>query len=144
MRRLSRSKNKPINKMMIREKNLIPAKKGEIRNPKGKPKGTRNRATIARQFLEIELKTENVLSGQQEMLSVSEIIVMAQAKAAIEGSLKACEWLFDNAYGKQSENSTVTIDADATTANDRPSTRAELREYAKSKGLNPDAIFIKK
>ena len=28
------------------------------------------------------------------------IVVMMQAKAALEGNLKACEWLFDSAFGK--------------------------------------------
>lgn len=36
---------------MPNPENLIPARAGEIRNPAGKPKGTRNRSTIAKMVL---------------------------------------------------------------------------------------------
>jgi len=35
---------------------------------------------------------------------------MMQAKAALEGNLKACEWLFDSAFGKMTEKSEVEVD----------------------------------
>ncbi len=89
---------------------MIPARKGEIRNPGGKPKGTKNRSTIVRQWLDTELMTENLLTGKQQVLSVTEIVVMMQAKAALEGNLKACEWLFDSAFGKMTEKSEVEVD----------------------------------
>jgi len=47
----------------MNRENLIPARKGEIRNPGGKPKGTKNRSTIVRQWLDTELMTENLLTG---------------------------------------------------------------------------------
>ena len=37
---------------MARQDNLIPAKKGEVRNPKGRTVGSRNRSTIVKQWLE--------------------------------------------------------------------------------------------
>lgn len=36
---------------MANEKNLIPAKKGEVRNPKGRGKGRKDNATILREVL---------------------------------------------------------------------------------------------
>jgi hypothetical protein len=38
---------------MANEQNLIPPpQKGEVRNPNGRPKGSKNRSTIARKWLE--------------------------------------------------------------------------------------------
>ena len=45
---------------MAREDNLIPAKKGEVRNPKGRPVGSRNRSTIVKQWLEMTKKGRNM------------------------------------------------------------------------------------
>jgi hypothetical protein len=33
---------------MANDENLIPPKPGEVRNPNGRPKGSKNRSTIAR------------------------------------------------------------------------------------------------
>ncbi len=37
------------------QKDLIPAKKGDIRNPKGKPKGTKNWSTIFKKYANLKL-----------------------------------------------------------------------------------------
>ncbi|MFY7938536.1 MAG: DUF5681 domain-containing protein, partial [Flavobacterium sp.] len=45
---------------MANEENLKPAwQKGESGNPAGKPKGAKNRSTIARQWLETTQKAKN-------------------------------------------------------------------------------------
>ena len=54
---------------MPNEQNLIPAKKGEIRNPKGRGKGARNRATIVKQWLDVIEKTKNPITKEIEELS---------------------------------------------------------------------------
>ena len=128
---------------MIREQNLIPAKKGEVRNPKGKAKGTRNRKTIIRQWLEYERMTENPLTAKRELLSVAQCIVLEQVKAALDGNLRACEWLFDCAFGKMTDKNEMKIDADVTATANTPLTRAEIRELVKQKGINPDELFRK-
>jgi hypothetical protein len=38
---------------MANDENLKPAQKGEVRNPNGRPKGSLNRSTIARKWLEV-------------------------------------------------------------------------------------------
>ena len=52
---------------MPNEQNLIPAKKGEIRNPKGRGKGARNRKTIVREWLMVEQDYKNpaIVTGKQ-------------------------------------------------------------------------------
>lgn len=53
---------------MANDHNLIPAKPGEVRNPKGKPKGTKNRATIFKEFLELKAAKVNFKSLDAESL----------------------------------------------------------------------------
>ena len=53
---------------MAKEDNLIPFQKGESGNPNGRPKGSRNRATIVRQWLEVNRESFNPLTGKKETL----------------------------------------------------------------------------
>jgi hypothetical protein len=84
---------------MPNEENLIPAKKGEIRNPNGRPKGSKNRSTIAKQWLEINEKAKNPLTGSEEVLSQEDLLTLAQIKKAREGDVNAYKALMDSAYG---------------------------------------------
>ena len=64
---------------MANIQNLKPAKKGEpSRNPKGRPKGSRDRATIVRYWLEVEQNVQNPLTGITEKLDQTSVIVLAQ------------------------------------------------------------------
>jgi hypothetical protein len=58
---------------MANNQNLKPVQPGEVRNPKGKPKGTRNRSTIAKEVLEILATgglTEPTVVALQKLLKV--------------------------------------------------------------------------
>ena len=74
--------------------------KGESGNPKGRPKGRRNRATIALEWLEVEQNVTNPITGQKETLQQQDLIILAQIKVAREGSTQAYNALMDSAYGK--------------------------------------------
>lgn len=74
-------------------KNLIPAKKGEIRNPKGRTKGARNRATIVREALEA------IIAGSDQSY-VDAITAAVIQKAMTMGDVPAFKELMDSAYGK--------------------------------------------
>ena len=74
--------------------------KGQSGNPNGRPKGKRNRATIAREWLEVEQNVTNPITGQKETLQQQDLITLAQIKAAREGSTQAFNALMDSAYGK--------------------------------------------
>ena len=52
---------------MANEHNLRPAQPGEVRNPSGRPKGSRNRSTIVCELLDFEHETENPISGSEEL-----------------------------------------------------------------------------
>lgn len=77
---------------------------GQSGNPAGRPKGSRNRATVAREVLDITLRAINPLSGGIEFLTVEELITLALAKKAINGDTRAYVALMDSAYGKPTRN----------------------------------------
>ena len=54
--------------------NLNRFKKGESGNPSGRPKGSKNRKTIAREWLAFLQEETNPISGQIETLSMEDII----------------------------------------------------------------------
>jgi hypothetical protein len=84
---------------MANEENLIPAKKGEIRNPNGRPKGAKNRSTIARKWLEVNQSLKNPLTGEQETMSQEDLMTLALIKKAREGDVTAYKALMDSGYG---------------------------------------------
>jgi hypothetical protein len=84
---------------MANNENLIPPKKGEVRNPKGKPKGTLNRATIAKKWLKAMESAVNPITGKDERLTQSDIITLAQIKKARKGDTHAYKALMDSGFG---------------------------------------------
>jgi hypothetical protein len=58
---------------------------GQSGNPAGRPKGARNRSTIARRWLEVIEKHVNPISGEKEELTQEDIITLAQINKARKG-----------------------------------------------------------
>ena len=83
---------------MANEKNLTSYKKGQSGNPKGKPKGTLNRSTIAKKWLEV-LSQEELEDGEVKWLSNEESITLALIRKARNGDVNAYKALMDSAYG---------------------------------------------
>jgi hypothetical protein len=73
--------------------------KGESGNPNGRPKGTRNRSTIARQWLEVNQNLKNPLTGQSESMSQEDLMTLALIKKARDGDVAAYKALMDSGYG---------------------------------------------
>ena len=97
---------------MPNKENLIPAKKGEVRNPNGRPKGAKNRSTIARQWLEVNQSLKNPLTGEQETMSQEDLMTLALIKKAREGDVAAYKALMDSGYGaplQQIEQTNIEI-----------------------------------
>lgn len=92
---------------MPNPQNLIPAKKGEVRNPNGRPKGSRNRSTIARKWLEAMEAHTNPITGQVEQLSQEDIITLAQLHKARKGDSAGYRNMMDSAYGSPDQNITT-------------------------------------
>ena len=73
--------------------------KGESGNPNGRPKGSKNRSTIARRWLEVNQNLKNPLTGENETMSQEDLATLALIKKAREGDVYAYKALMDSAYG---------------------------------------------
>jgi len=97
---------------MAGKDNLKPFKKGESGNPNGRPKGSRNRSTIAKRWLEVEQNLKNPLTGDTEKMSQEDLMTLALIKKAREGDGGAYQKLMDSAYGKAVETKDVNLTGD--------------------------------
>ena len=92
---------------------LKPFEKGESGNPNGRPKGTRNRSTIAKQWLEVSQKIKNPITGKEENLEQQDIMTLALIKKARNGDVSAYKELMDSAYGKIVQPTDITTKGDS-------------------------------
>ena len=90
------------------EDNPKPFRKAQSGNPKGRPKGTRNRSTIVQQWLESSEVIINPLTGKNQRLQQSDIITLALIKKARKGDVQAFKELMDSGYGKTLTSVDVT------------------------------------
>lgn len=74
-------------------------KKGESGNPNGRPKGSLNRSTIVKRWLETLEKAKNPITGHEESMSQEDIITLALIKKARKGDTQAYKALMDSGYG---------------------------------------------
>ena len=88
---------------MPNPENIIPPKKGEVRNPAGKLKGTRNRSTIVREMLELMRDMPDHLKAAfpdlSGKISNEQIITLSQLLKAESGDTNAYKAVMDSAYG---------------------------------------------
>lgn len=98
---------------MANEKNLKPFPKGNNANPNGRPKGSRNRSTIAKQWLEVTQNIKNPITGKEEKLEQQDIMTLALIKKARNGDVSAYKELMDSAYGKIVQPTDITTKGDS-------------------------------
>ncbi len=85
---------------MNKADNLKPNwEKGESGNPNGRPKGSKNRSTIARYWLEVNQKLKNPITGEDETMSQEDLITLSIIKKARDGDVSAYKALMDSGYG---------------------------------------------
>ena len=94
---------------MANEHNLIPAQKGEVRNPKGRGKGVLNSKTRLLKLLELVTTTKNPVTGEEEEFTIAEQLDMQIIAKARKGDLKAYEILLDRLEGKPKQTSEVEL-----------------------------------
>jgi hypothetical protein len=92
---------------MANDHNLIPAKKGEVRNPNGRPLGSRNRATVLRELSEVVLNGKS-LDDKEGAFTAEQIAAAAVWRKAMEGDLNAFKEIQDTMYGKVTEKTELT------------------------------------
>lgn len=85
---------------MANESNLKPFKKGQSGNPSGRPKGSLNRSTIARKWLDTHNDSINPITQVTEQLTQEDLMTLALIKKANKGDVQAYKQLMDSAYGK--------------------------------------------
>ena len=88
------------NEKMANEQNLIPFKKGQSGNPKGREKGSKNRLTLFREKMELRRKSFNSLTGETEEMEIQEEMVIRQIEKALEGDTAAFNVCIDSLHGK--------------------------------------------
>jgi hypothetical protein len=94
---------------MANEQNLIPAQKGEVRNPKGRGKGVLNSKTRLLKLLELVTTTKNPVTGEEEEFTIAEQLDMQIIAKARKGDLKAYEILLDRLEGKPKQSTEVEL-----------------------------------
>ena len=95
--------------MIKGQENLIPAKKGEIRNKYGKKKGTKNFKTILEKFLKIKTELKNPLTNEIKKMSIQEAVILSLLDKAInKKDTKAIELIIERMDGKLKETVDLT------------------------------------
>ena len=97
---------------MNKEDNLKPNwEKGESGNPNGRPKGSKNRSTIARFWLEANQKAKNPITGVEETLTQEDLGTLAMVKKMRDGDVSAYKALMDSGYGapKQTTDTNLSV-----------------------------------
>lgn len=96
--------------MAITEKslsNLIPARKGDIRNPKGKPKGTIHINTIVQELMldpKFNAWIHDPKEGYKKLEGIpAKAIVKAQMLKALQGDTKAYDSLVKSGWAAKAE-----------------------------------------
>jgi len=94
---------------MANEQNLIPAQKGEVRNPNGRPKGIPNSKTRLLRLLELVQVKTNPITGEKEEFTVAEQLDMMVLQKAFKGDLKAYQEILDRLEGRAKQTNEVEI-----------------------------------
>jgi len=94
---------------MANEENLKPFGKGNNANPNGRIKGSKNRSTIARQYLDLITKQKNGLTGEVEELSQEEMITLAMLVKASKGDVNAYKAVMDSAFGQPKQTTDTNL-----------------------------------
>lgn len=94
---------------MANVQNLIPAKKGEVRNPNGKPKGVQNSKTRLLRLLELVQKKKNPITGEEEEFTVLELMDMQMIAKALKGDQRAYQEVIDRLEGKPKQSTELEV-----------------------------------
>ena len=94
---------------MAREDNLKKFTSEYQPEKNGRPKGSKNRSTIAKYWLSIEQDLKNPLNGNTEKMSQEDLMTLALIKKAREGDVNAYKALMDSDYGAPVQQIEQTI-----------------------------------
>ena len=83
-------------------------KSGESGNPSGRPKGSLNRKTVAREYLAFLQEEVNPLPGIKELLGAEDMTTLALIHKAKKGDVTDYKVLMYSAYGALKQSIEVT------------------------------------
>lgn len=89
---------------MANEQNLTPIKPGQVLNPNGRPKGSKNWASVVRNLLEDENFVIEVTGkdGKKTALKYpAKVITDVMIRKAVSGDVQAAKWLRETGYGNK-------------------------------------------
>ena len=117
---------------MANEGNLTPFSKDYQPENNGRPKGSKNRSTIAKYWLEVNQSLKNPLTGVSETMSQEDLMTLALIKKAREGDVNAYKALMDSGYGTavqtiDQKNTNINLDENNLTAEERKQVIDELK-----------------
>jgi hypothetical protein len=93
--------------------NLIPAKRGEVRNPNGRTKGVPNNKTRIRRLLEMTSSELNPITNMINDLTLAEQLDLVQIKKALNGDTRAYIAIMDRFDGKPIQTTDSSKDSSA-------------------------------
>lgn len=115
--------------------NLIPAKKGEVRNPNGRPKKSETYSDTLRELLQgQDIEVTWTVNGKKKNLTVTSDknlyygVASAQIMSALKGDTKAAKEIIDRIQGKPPQGIDITTQGDKIT--EAPLTDQELTAIA--------------
>lgn len=73
---------------------------GQSGNPSGRPVGSRNRSTIVKEWLSVQQKVKNPITGETETLDQADMMTLALIAKARKGDVNAYKELMDSGFGK--------------------------------------------
>jgi hypothetical protein len=88
---------------MPNPENLKSYKKGQSGNPSGKPPGAKNRSTLLKKWLEVNVK---------DGITVEDEVILALIKKAKQGDVQAIKEVQDTLHGKIADKSEVKHEGD--------------------------------
>ena len=114
-----------------------PIQKGEVRNPTGRPKTSKE--SILMQLA--ELVTISTPSGAR-IMSVREAIIKAQVNKSLRGDSRACEFLIYQTEGKPVQTQILVSDNESKYNSLSVRELLELREIAKREAEAVGVVYV--
>jgi len=93
---------------MAKEDNLKMFSSSYQPKKNGRPKGSLNRATIAKRWLNTLENVKNPMSGEMQFLTQEDIMTLSLVRKARNGDVQAYKALMDSAYGAPKDTIDVT------------------------------------
>lgn len=93
---------------MAKEDNLKMFSSSYQPKKNGRPKGSLNRATIAKRWLNTLENVKNPMNGEMQFLTQEDIMTLSLVRKARNGDVQAYKALMDSAYGAPKDTIDIT------------------------------------